>query len=136
MPRPKKPASRYCQTNRKLVSARSAPLNAVNAASLIGELRGSSGAALMNPEALRKLAALPGTKDELEQVRTALRAPSSSLNLAERMTETSIRRADLSKTRILHLATHGLTSEESGEAAEPGLKMTVTLRPPKWWAST
>jgi len=78
----------------------------------------------MDPNALRKLAALPGTLNELEQVRAALQAPKDSLFLGESMTETSIRNADLSRVRFLHLATHGFTSEESGETAEPGLVFT------------
>ncbi len=108
----------------RLRGARSATLGAVDAARLVSELRGSSGLPLMSPEALRKLAALPGTKGELEQVRDALGAQQEALYLAERMTEPSIRSADLSKTRILHLATHGFTSDESGETAEPGLVFT------------
>ncbi|MAY21033.1 MAG: hypothetical protein CL955_10490 [Erythrobacteraceae bacterium] len=108
----------------RLRGARSATLDAVDAAFLVGELRGSSGLPLMNPEALRKLAALPGTKSELEQVRSALGASEASLFLADRMTETAIRSADLSTKQILHLATHGFTSEESGATAEPGLVFT------------
>jgi CHAT domain-containing protein len=108
----------------RLRGARSATLDPVEAANLISRLRGDDGLTLMNPDALRKLASLPGTQDELEQVRKALGAPSDALFLAERMTESSIRSADLSKTRILHLATHGFTSEESGSTAEPGLVFT------------
>lgn len=40
------------------------------------------------------------------------------------MTETAIRSRDLSRTRILHLATHAFTSEEAGSLAEPGLVFT------------
>jgi CHAT domain-containing protein len=78
----------------------------------------------MDPEALRQLAALPGTRVELQQVQTALGASEDALLLAERMTETAIRSSDLSRTRILHLATHGFTSEEAGSLAEPGLVFT------------
>ena len=78
----------------------------------------------MNPASLRELASLPGTRTELEQVQAALGASDQSLYLAERMTEPAIRTADLSDTRILHLATHGFTSEESGNTAEPGLVFT------------
>lgn len=85
---------------------------------------GASGTTLMDPEALRKLARLPGTARELQQVRAALDAPEDALYLGENMTETAIRAADLSRTAILHLATHGLTSEESGSLVEPGLVFT------------
>lgn len=108
----------------RLRGARSATLEAIEAARLVGEVRGASGVALMNPDALRQLAALPGTRSELVTVQEALGAPADALHLAERMTEASIRTADLSRTQILHLATHGFTSEESGEAAEPGLVFT------------
>ena len=107
-----------------LRSARSATLPAYDAARLVGGVRGMAGAPLMNPNALRRLSALPGTRVELEQVREALGAPQNALYLAEDMTETAVRRADLSRTGILHFATHGFTSEESGDAAEPGLVFT------------
>ncbi|NQY31899.1 MAG: tetratricopeptide repeat protein, partial [Coraliomargarita sp.] len=68
----------------RLRGARSATLESLDAATLVGDLRGSSDLPLMNPDALRKLASLPGTKNELEQVRSALGAPEASLFLAER----------------------------------------------------
>ncbi len=108
----------------RLRGARSATLDPVEAARLVAGVRGASGMALMNPDALRQLAALPGTRAELEQVREALGAPREALFLGDSMTESAIRSADLSTTRVLHLATHGFTSEESGEAAEPGLVFT------------
>jgi CHAT domain-containing protein len=109
----------------RLRGARSATLEAIDAASLVSGLRGgSANMPLMNPAALRKLSSLPGTEGELEQVRKSLGASREVLYLAERMTEKSIRSADLSSTRILHLATHGFTSEESGATAEPGLVFT------------
>jgi len=112
-----------------LRGARSATLEAIDAASLVSGLRGGkANTPLMNPTALRKLSSLPGTVGELEQVRRSLGAPREALYLAERMTERSIRSADLSSTRILHLATHGFTSEESGAAAEPGLVFTPPLK--------
>lgn len=104
--------------------ARSATLDALDAASLIGEVRAGGKFALMNPEALRKLSSLPGTKDELQKVAGAFGGGSSKLWLDTEMTETAIRDADLSRTRILHLATHGFTSEEAGSLAEPGLVFT------------
>jgi CHAT domain-containing protein len=107
-----------------LRGARSATLAPVDAARLTGSLRGASGLSLMNPDALRTLAALPGTRGELERVREALGAPANALYLGAEMTESAIREANLSGVSILHLATHGFTSEESGDAAEPGLVFT------------
>lgn len=107
-----------------LRGARSATLAPVDAAALASGVQSESGGVLMDPEALKKLSSLPGTESELEQVRAALGAPESALRLGEEMTESSIRQADLSTTRILHVATHGFTSEESGGTAEPGLVFT------------
>ncbi len=108
----------------RLRGARSATLKPVDAARLVSNIRGSNGIPLMEPDALRQLSSLPGTQKELELVRVALGASEDDLYLAERMTETAIRNTTLSGTRILHLATHGFTSEESGSLAEPGLVFT------------
>ena len=107
-----------------LRGARSGALASLDAASLASAIRGASGKPLMDPKALRRLSSLPGTQVELQMVGEALQADDSALFLAERMTEPAIRNADLSQTRILHIATHGFTSEESGDAAEPGLVFT------------
>ena len=107
--------------------ARSPTIGPQDAATLVSNLDKALDKPLMDPQALRRLAALPGTRTELEQVSEALGASKSALYLADRMTEPAIRSADLSGTRILHLATHGFTSEESGKRAEPGLVFT----PPK-----
>lgn len=114
-----------------LRGARSATLAPVEAASLLISTPETEVKPLMEPEALRQLSSLPGTQLELERVRDALGAIGDNLYLGERMTETAIRSASLSSTRILHLATHGFTSEESGSLAEPGLVFTppATARP-------
>lgn len=104
--------------------SRGASLPATDAATLTGSGASDAGAPLMDPAALRKLARLPGTKSELEAMRQTLGAPEASLHMAAAMTESAIRSADLSRTRILHLATHGLTASESGARAEPGLVFT------------
>lgn len=98
-------------------SATLAPLDAAN-------LAGSADTALMDPAALRRLAALPGTRIELERVRQAIGAEAESLRLGPAMTESAIRSADLAGVRILHLATHAFTSEEAGSLTEPGLVFT------------
>ncbi len=103
-----------------LRGARSATLAPVDAASLAG----TADTALMDPAALRRLAALPGTRIELERVRQAIGADAGSLRLGPAMTESAIRSADLAGVRILHLATHAFTSEEAGSLTEPGLVFT------------
>ncbi len=104
--------------------ARGGAMVPVEAVSLTGSYDAADSRQLMNTQALRKLAGLPGTKVELEQVRAALGAPSASLFLEERMTESAVRSMDLSGVAVLHFATHGLTSKESGDLAEPGLVFT------------
>lgn len=104
--------------------ARSATLDAVDANTMLSAKRMDSGLPLMDPAALKKLTALPGTRRELQLVKDALNGSGKSLFLAENMTEPTIREIDLSNVKILHLATHGFTSEESGLTAEPGLVFT------------
>jgi tetratricopeptide (TPR) repeat protein/CHAT domain-containing protein len=104
--------------------SRTASLPAASVNSLTGTGVTDNGALLMDPERLRRLARLPGTARELEGVRLSLKAPASSLRLAEQMTEGSIRSSNLTDIGILHLATHGLTAAQSGTLAEPGLVFT------------
>ncbi len=104
--------------------SRTDSLPAVDVNSLTGAGVTDNGALLMDPERLRRLARLPGTATELEGVRLSLKAPASSLRLAEQMTESSIRTSNLTGVGILHLATHGLTAVQSGTLAEPGLVFT------------
>lgn len=108
----------------RLRGARSATLEARDAANLVSKIRSGSGNPLMNPDALRQLSSLPGTRTELVEVRDALGQNDARLWLSADMTEPAIRSADLSRTSILHLATHGFTSEEAGSLAEPGLVFT------------
>jgi len=84
------------------------------------------GGVMANVATLRRLARIPGTALELEQVRRTLGAPLSSLLLAERATEPNVRAADLSRTRILLFSTHGLTATESIRVGvgESGLVLT------------
>lgn len=83
-----------------------------------------SGGALADINQIRLLSRLPGTAVELENMRSALQAPVASLFLAERATEHALRAMDLSRTRVLVLATHGLVAGEVRGASEPGLVFT------------
>lgn len=103
---------------------RDAALAPIETSILLGLPSEAEGTSLMDPDALRRLASLPGTRSELQTVQRALGARDTALFLADRMTEATFRSADFSQTRILHLATHGLTSEEAGYLAEPGLVFT------------
>lgn len=79
---------------------------------------------LANVAQLKRLARLPGTATELANMRSALGAPARSVRLGAAATESAIRAADLSQTRILALATHGLMAGEIDGAVEPGLVFT------------
>ena len=104
--------------------ARSPTIAPIDASTLVEPSNPDPVLQLMNPDALRRLAALPGTRQELERVRDALHAGKASLFLGPAMTEAAIRTADLSQSTILHLATHAFTSEDAGSLAEPGLVFT------------
>ena len=84
----------------------------------------AGGAKLANIAELKRMARLPGTATELANMRSALRAPASSVHVGAAATETAIRSADLSQARILALATHGLMAGEIDGATEPGLVFT------------
>ncbi|MDP3675451.1 MAG: CHAT domain-containing protein, partial [Novosphingobium sp.] len=86
------------------------------------QTRSASG--LADISQIRQLARLPGTAVELENMRSALRSPTTSLFLAGRATEHALRAMDLSGTRVLALATHGLVAGEVMGSSEPGLIFT------------
>lgn len=86
--------------------------------------RTRDGGAIADISALRQLASLPGTATELIAIRDTLGAPASAIRLADEATEASVRSADLSDTRILAFATHGLLAGEVEGVTEPGLVLT------------
>ncbi|MEZ5710168.1 MAG: tetratricopeptide repeat protein [Blastomonas sp.] len=88
-----------------------------------------SGGGVVDISALKRMARLPGTARELEAMRSALGAPASSIHTGSEATEAAVRSADLSNTRILALATHGLMAGEVRGAAEPGLVFTPPETP-------
>lgn len=93
-------------------------------ASVFSGRRTRSGGGLADVGQIQRLNRLPGTAVELRSMRSALGAPRGSLFLAERATERALRTMDLSETRILALATHGLVAGEITGASEPGLVFT------------
>lgn len=102
----------------------------IGAASVFAGAEGSAatGEPLANVAELKRMARLPGTARELADLRQALGAPASAVRLGERATESAVRSADLSRVRILALATHGLTAGEVDGAIEPGLVFTPPAR--------
>lgn len=114
------PALQGVAQTRGLNRGNSAP----DAAEIFTQQRTRSGGGIANVRALRNMARLPGTAIELNNMRAALGAPESAIKLAEQATETAVRTADLSNTRIIAFATHGLTANDRSEIVEPGLVFT------------
>lgn len=90
------------------------------------EVRGQG--RLADPEKLRALPALPGSRAELEALSRAF--PDGLVRIGEAATETTVRRTDadaLSRARFVVFSTHGLMA---GSAfAEPGLVLTPPVEP-------
>ena len=75
-------------------------------------------------EAVRGLAPLPATEVELKRLASALKAGDGAIALGAAATETAVKRADLTRARIVAFATHGLVSGELAGLAEPALVFT------------
>lgn len=88
-----------------------------------------SGGGVVNIAALKQMARLPGTAQELAAMRSALGASPASVMTGAQATEANVRNAKLSDARILALATHGLMAGEVEGAAEPGLVFTPPATP-------
>jgi CHAT domain-containing protein len=73
---------------------------------------------------LRNLPELPETSDELRLIAKYLNASEDDLYLRERASETELKSADLSNSRVLAFATHGLVAGEWSSLAEPALVLT------------
>ena len=68
-------------------------------------------------EAVRRLAPLPETADELRAIAKTLGVGDEALFLGQNATETRVREVDLSDTRVIAFATHGLVAGEIAGAA-------------------
>ena len=77
-----------------------------------------------DPQAVAALAPLPETEAELRRMGAALGAPASAVTVGAAATETAVKRADLSKARVVAFATHGLIAGEIDGLAEPALVLT------------
>ncbi len=79
---------------------------------------------LADTRALKELAPLPETADELRRIATSLGADETSLRLGRDMTERAAKSSDLSGSRVIAFATHGLVAGELYGTAEPALVFT------------
>lgn len=78
----------------------------------------------MPADLLRALTSLPDTASEVRNVARVLNAEDNSLFLGARANETNLRAQDLSRYRVLYMATHGLLPGELKCQGEPGLVLT------------
>ena len=67
---------------------------------------------------------LPETADELHAIAKSLGADGKSVHLQLAATETNVKKADLTHTRVLAFATHGLMAGDFKGLAEPALVLT------------
>ena len=77
-----------------------------------------------NTDKVRGLPELPETSDELRLIAKYLNSSEDDLYLRDRATETELKSADLSNSRVLGFATHGLVGGELNGLAEPALVLT------------
>ncbi|MFQ5954784.1 MAG: tetratricopeptide repeat protein [Kiloniellales bacterium] len=80
--------------------------------------------ALADVDAVRRLAPLPETADELRAIAKVLNADEGSVFLGNQATERAARNTDLSDSRVLTFATHGLIAGQIKGAAEPALVLS------------
>ncbi|MCX7676877.1 MAG: CHAT domain-containing protein, partial [Alteraurantiacibacter sp.] len=85
--------------------------------------------ALANAEALRRLARLPGTRQELLSLQQVLGNRESLVLTGADATETAVKQADLGRAQIIAFATHGLLAGELDGQSEPGLVLTPPPSP-------
>lgn len=90
----------------------------------------AAGSPLADPNALRRLAPLPGTKVELAAMADLFGASPASLTLDAQATEATLRQdATLSTSSIVAIATHGLLPDPGLGLGEPGLVLTPPAAP-------
>lgn len=79
---------------------------------------------LADIRAVRELAPLPDTADELRTIGKMLGAAPDAINLREAASETRVKTAALNEYRVIHFATHGLVAGDLSGLAEPALVLT------------
>jgi len=92
----------------------------------VTSLLARGGGGLADPTLVKQLPALPETADELHALAASLGAGSSSLYLAENATEEKTKSIDMTDSRVIAFATHGLMAGDFEGLGEPAL----VLMPP------
>ncbi len=83
-----------------------------------------------NVTEVRKLCPLPDTAHELRCVARSLGAVPSAVVLGRDMTETAVKKAALSRYRIIHFATHGLLAGETEQFVKARAEPALVMSPP------
>ncbi len=84
----------------------------------------------VSSDMIRSLAPLPETADEVRQIATMLKAPSSDVILGQNVSKATLRDAKLDRFRVVYFATHGLLPGELRCQSEPGLAMSPPAKQP------
>lgn len=79
---------------------------------------------LADIRAVRELAPLPDTADELRAIAKVLGATADAVNLREAASEARVKSVPLIDYRVIHFATHGLVAGDLSGLAEPALVLT------------
>jgi CHAT domain-containing protein len=79
---------------------------------------------LADIRAVRELAPLPDTAEELRTIGKVLGASPDAINLRKAASETRVKATVLSEYRIIHFATHALVAGDLSGLAEPALVLT------------
>ena len=79
---------------------------------------------LADIRAVRELAPLPDTAEEVRMIGKVLGATPDAINLREAASETRVKTAALNQYRVIHFATHGLVAGDLSGLAEPALVLT------------
>jgi CHAT domain-containing protein/tetratricopeptide (TPR) repeat protein len=79
---------------------------------------------LADIRALRELAPLPDTADELRTIAKVLGAPPDAIYLGKAASETQVKAAALREYRVIQFATHALVAGDLSGLAEPALVLT------------
>lgn len=101
-----------------------APIFKSNEAHVAGTNKTAKPEIIKRQAALNALSSLPNTAEELDSIAKFLGARKDAVILAEKASETEVKKLDLKNWRVLAFATHGLTAAEKFGLDEPAIALT------------